>query len=165
MAENLETWDLWYPGPGATGLPFARSRINARDAAERLLVHAAPQKLQVAVRDAAGKLLATGDRLERHQPGPMSYLLRRGATITLEDGWPTDRDIGLLVILPGGEAGILKSWWKKPHNKCSVWTSASAGRILMSPLARVGPAWVQGYREGEDCERSVGRRCNRLRPQ
>ena len=121
MAENLETWDLWYPGPGATGLPFARSRINARDAAERLLVHAAPQKLQVAVRDAAGKLLATGDRLERHQPGPMSYLLRRGATITLEDGWPTDRDIGLVVILPGGEAGILKSWWNADDRKEWRW--------------------------------------------
>ncbi|TME55400.1 MAG: hypothetical protein E6I60_06265 [Chloroflexi bacterium] len=121
MAENLETWDLWYPGPGATGLPFARSRINARDAAERLLVHAAPQKLQVAVRDAAGKLLATGDRLERHQPGPMSYLLRRGATITLEDGWPTDRDIGLVVILPGGEAGILKGWWNADDRKEWRW--------------------------------------------
>jgi hypothetical protein len=121
MAENLETWDLWYPGPGATGLSFARCRINARDAADRLLVHAAPQKLQVAVRDTTGKLLATGDGLERHQPGPMSYLVRRGASITLEDGWPTDQDIGRVVILPGGEAGILKSWWNADDRKEWRW--------------------------------------------
>lgn len=28
-----------------------------------------------------------------------------------EDGWPTDADLGRLVILPGGEAGILQAWW------------------------------------------------------
>jgi hypothetical protein len=121
MADNLETWDLWYPGPGATGLPFARSRINADDAGDRILVHAAPSKLQVTVRDRTGKVLATGDGLERHQPGPMSYLVRRGATITLEDGWPTDQDIGRVVLLPGGEAGILKSWWHADDRKEWRW--------------------------------------------
>jgi len=121
MAESLETWDLWYPGPGATGLPFARSRINARDAGNRLLVHAAPPKLQVTVLDAAGTLLASGHGLERHQPGPMSYLVRHGAVITLEDGWPTDEDVGRVVILPGGEAGILKSWWNADDRKEWRW--------------------------------------------
>src|SRR6266446_2111279 len=58
MADHLETWDLWLPGPGATGLPFARSRINAKDAGDRVLVHAAPQRLQVTVTDAV-----------RHWPG------------------------------------------------------------------------------------------------
>jgi hypothetical protein len=121
MADPIETWDLWYPGPGATGLPFARCRINANDAGERVLVHAAPPKLQVTVRDAAGKVVATGDGLERHQPGPMSYLVRRGATISLEDGWPTDQDIGRVVLLPGGEAGILKSWWNTDDRKEWRW--------------------------------------------
>ena len=50
----METWDLWFPGPGSTGLPFARSRINGADAADRILVHAAPQRLQVTVRDDTG---------------------------------------------------------------------------------------------------------------
>ena len=40
----------------------------------------------------------------------MSYLVRRG-TGSGEDGWPTQSDIGRVVRLPGGEAGILKSWW------------------------------------------------------
>lgn len=121
MPDRLETWDLWYPGPGATGLPFARARINANDAQERVLVHAAPQKLQVSVRDESGAVVARGDKLERHQPGPMSFLNRTGGTITLEDGWPTDRDIGRVVILPGGEAGILKSWWNAEDRKEWRW--------------------------------------------
>jgi len=121
MAEQLETWDLWLPGPGATGLPFARSRVNARDGQDRVLVHAAPQKLNVTVRDATGNVVAKGEGLERHQPGPMSYLVRRGATIALEDGWPTDGDIGRLVILPGGEAGILKAWWNADDRKEWRW--------------------------------------------
>jgi len=121
MPDQLETWDLWYPGPGATGLPFARARVNARDAAERVLIHAAPQKLQVTVRDQSGNVVARGEGLERHQPGPMSYLLRRGPTITLEDGWPTEDDVGRLVILPGGEAGILKAWWNADDRKEWRW--------------------------------------------
>src|SRR2546423_14997822 len=98
MADALETWDLWYPGPGATGLPFARSRVNANDVRDRVLVHAAPPKLQVKVIDAAGNVVARGDGLERHQPGPMSFLARRGTSSTLEDGWPTAKDTGLAVI-------------------------------------------------------------------
>ncbi len=121
MADPLETWDLWFPGPGATGMSFARSRVNANDAGDRVLVHAAPLKLQVTVRDTAGNLVATGEGLERHQPGPMSFLIRRGSTITLEDGWPTDQDIGRVVILPGGEAGILKSWWNADDRKEWRW--------------------------------------------
>jgi hypothetical protein len=121
MADKLETWDLWLPGPGATGLPFARSRINANDAGDRVLVHAAPQRLQVVVTDAAGQVVARSDRLERHQPGPMSFLIRHGATITLEDGWPTATDIGRVVLLPGGEAGILKSWWNADDRKEWRW--------------------------------------------
>ena len=121
MADNLETWDLWLPGPGATGLSFARSRINAKDAGDRVLVHAAPQRLQVTVTDEAGQVVARSDRLERHRPGPMSFLLRHGASITLEDGWPTQSDIGRVVLLPGGEAGILTSWWNADDRKEWRW--------------------------------------------
>ena len=41
----------------------------------------------------------------------MSYLVRDGDRITLEDGWPTDDDLGRLARLPGGEAGTLRTWW------------------------------------------------------
>jgi hypothetical protein len=121
VSQEIETWDLWFPGPGASGLPFARARINASDAAERILVHAAPQRLQVAVRDDAGKVLATGSDLERKMPGPISTLVRKGAVISLEDGWPGPGDLGRVVILPGGEAGILKAWWHADDRKEWRW--------------------------------------------
>src|SRR2546428_6536789 len=101
MPDPLETWDLWLPGPGATGLPFARSRVNANDVRDRVLVHAAPPQLQVRVLDAAGTVVASGDGLERHQPGPMSYLGRRGIPITPQDGWPAHPANGPVEILPG----------------------------------------------------------------
>ena len=41
----------------------------------------------------------------------MSLLIREGDRIRLADHWPTDADLGRVVILPGGEAGILVSWW------------------------------------------------------
>ena len=108
-------------GAGATGLSFARCRVRAQDALDRILVHAAPKTLQVTVRDSNGRVLAFGDNLMRHQPGPMSYLVRKGSAITLEDGWPTPDDIGRLVLLPGGEAGILKSWWHAEDKKEWRW--------------------------------------------
>ncbi len=106
-----ETWDLWYPGAGATGLSFARTRVDGADAADRVLVHAAPPQLDLTVRDGDGAPVARGEGLERTGKGPISALLRDGDRITLEDLWPDESHLGLLVILPGGETGRLTSWW------------------------------------------------------
>lgn len=121
MTGEIETWDLWFPGPGATGLPFARARIDGAEAGDVILVHAAPQRLQVTVRDESGRVVASGNDLARSLPGPISRLLRRGGAISLEDGWPTEADIGRVVILPGGEAGILKAWWHAEDKKEWRW--------------------------------------------
>jgi hypothetical protein len=51
----------------------------------------------------------------------MSYLVRKGEVITLENGWPTQSDIGRVVLLPGGEAGILKAWWNAEDRKEWRW--------------------------------------------
>ncbi len=107
----LETWDLWMPSAGATGLSFARSRVEADAAGDRVLVHAAPPELAVTVRGEDGNVVAEGRKLRRGRPGPMSFLVRQGPTIRLEDGWPSQDDLGRLVILPGGEAGLLRAWW------------------------------------------------------
>jgi hypothetical protein len=42
---------------------------------------------------------------------PMARLQRAGMSIRRDDRWPAEEDLGTLVILPGGEAGELKSWW------------------------------------------------------
>jgi hypothetical protein len=108
MAQEIQVWDLWYPDAAAQGMPFARGRV---DATEVMLVHAAPDRLRVEVRDDDGRLVARTDGLERTADRPMARLTRDGDTITREDLWPEEEDIGRLVILPGGEVGVLQSWW------------------------------------------------------
>ena len=105
MAQQI--WDLWYPRAAAQGLPFARGRLDATDV---LLVHAAPDVLDVAVRDDDGRLLAQGKDLPRTADRPMARLTVRDGEIAREDLWPVAEDIGRPVILPGGEVGILLDW-------------------------------------------------------
>jgi hypothetical protein len=31
--------------------------------------------------------------------------------VRLEDGWPSEDDLGRLVSLRGRETGVLRSWW------------------------------------------------------
>lgn len=115
---ELEIWDLWYPNAAAQGLSFARSRLDHTDV---LLVHAAPESLRVEVRDDSGRLLAFGDQLARTKRTPMARLVRNGERINRTDIWPSEGDIGRPVILPGGEVGILKSWWNAPDEQEWRW--------------------------------------------
>ncbi len=105
---SVQVWDLWYPRAAAQGLPFARGRLDTTDV---LLVHAAPETLDVAVRTDDGVLLAAGKDLTRTAERPMARLTLRGDRIEREDLWPTENDTGRPVILPGGEVGILLAWW------------------------------------------------------
>jgi hypothetical protein len=104
----LETWDLWYPGAAATGLPFARGRLDPTDV---LWVHAAPKKLDVTVRRLDGAVRARSEVAREGGYLPMTRLEVSGGQIAREDRWPTAEDLGSLVILPGGEVGTLVEWW------------------------------------------------------
>lgn len=116
-----QTWDLWFPSAGSTGLPFARARVDAAAAGDRVLVHAAPPALEVVVRDADGREVARGGG-ERGEGGPITFLRRDGDTITLEDGWPTQDDLGRVVLLPGGEAAVLTAWENAPDRSWWRWS-------------------------------------------
>jgi hypothetical protein len=105
---RLQIWDLWYGKAAATGLPFARGRL---DATEILLVHAPPPVLTVEVRSEDGRRLAYAKDLEQTADRPMARLTLNGESITRNDLWPEETDIGRVVILPGGEVGKLVSWW------------------------------------------------------
>jgi hypothetical protein len=118
----IEYWDLWFPEAAATGVSFARSRVDDSVAGDLVLVHAAPPVLEVTVRAEGGRVLAHGADLRRGEPGPMSYLERAGDRIRLRDGWPTEEDLGRLVILPGGEAGVLLQWWHAEDHSEWRWT-------------------------------------------
>lgn len=117
---TMEMWDLWYPNAAAVGLSFGRGRMESADV---VLVHAAPDSLRVEVRSDDGQLLALGDQLRRAgQCYPMTRLRREGAHVTREDGWPATEDIGRPVLLPGGEIGILKTWWNAEDGCEWRWT-------------------------------------------
>lgn len=105
---KLQIWDLWYPQAAATGVPFARGRLESTNI---LLVHAPPPMLTVEVPGESGNRLAFSEDLPQTHDRPIARLQREGETITREDLWPTQEDIGQLVILPGGEVGKLVSWW------------------------------------------------------
>jgi hypothetical protein len=106
----VETWELAYPNAAATGLAFARCRIEP---ATTVLVHAAPDVLRVEVHDDSGMRTAFGDGLVRSGPYfPMTRLHKQaGGGMMRQDGWPTAKDIGRTVLLAGGEAGVLLTWW------------------------------------------------------
>ncbi len=105
----MQTWELYYPESAATGLAVARARIDPTDV---VWLHAAPPVLAALVREGDDRVVARGEPLRRAGAQfPMTRLERRGTQVVREDRWPTDADYGAVVILPGGEAGILKSWW------------------------------------------------------
>jgi hypothetical protein len=120
MADKpVQTWELWYPEAGATGLEFARARI---DPTEILWVHAAPPNLAVTVRDGDDRVIARGEPLRRiGDQLPVTRLEVRGDRVTREDRWPTDADLGSLIILPGGEVGTLVAWWNAPDGSEWRW--------------------------------------------
>ncbi len=119
QAQEIQIWDLWMPDAGAQGLSFARGRLNATDV---LLVHAAPEKLNVEVRGDDGSLLAKGSNLARTLDSPMTRLCRQGEKITREDIWPTEADYGKLVIVAGGEVGVLQKWWNDASQQQWRWS-------------------------------------------
>ena len=105
---QLQIWDLWYPQAGATGISFARGRLDETNV---LLVHAPPSMLSVEVRSEDGQRLAFAENLPYTADRPIARLTIQGNSLTREDLWPTEADIGQSIILPGGEVGKLVEWW------------------------------------------------------
>ncbi len=105
----MHTWEIWYPNAAADGLLIARGKLDPTDV---MWLHAAPDTIRVEVSDESGQRVAFGDQLQLNgDSGPMTRLARDGDAITREDRWPTQDDLGALVILPGGEVGRLTAWW------------------------------------------------------
>ena len=118
-AQEQQVWDLWIPDVGATGISFARGRLDATDV---IIVHAAPEKLNVEVCDRQGNVLARGENLPRTTNSPMARLRRQGNEITREDIWPTETDYGTRVIVAGGEVGTLQKWWNDTRQQEWRWS-------------------------------------------
>jgi len=122
----LEYWSVWYPKAAATGILFARGRL---DATRSLLVHAAPPVITVEVSDPDGRRLAFAQDLPQTQESPMCILRRTGASVTREDLWLDDTYLGLPVLLPGGEVGILTGWWHAEDRREWRWQTEFYNRL------------------------------------
>lgn len=115
----MQTWELWYPEAAATGLLVARARI---DDVSVVWIHAAPAVLEVVVRNGDDTVAARGTVARTGEALPMAVLSLVDGRVTRADRWPTASDHGQVVILPGGEAGRLRSWWNAADGSEWRWT-------------------------------------------
>jgi hypothetical protein len=120
VKSELHTWEFWYPGAGATGIHLARARIDPVDV---VWAHAVPRKASVTVRQGDDRAIARGEALERSGPYlPMTRFALDDEAVRREDRWPTEADLGAIVILPGGEAGVLTAWWNADDGSAWRWS-------------------------------------------
>lgn len=123
---DLQTWEIWYPGAGATGIPVARARIDPVDA---IWAHAVPREASVTVRMGDDRVVARGEALRRSGGYlPMTRFTIAADAIEREDRWPTDGDLGAIVVLPGGEAGVLTAWWNAEDGSAWRWSVEFSNR-------------------------------------
>jgi hypothetical protein len=118
-ASDDTIWELRNPDGGAQGLEFAKARMGDHRV---VLVHAAPSRLNVVVRTVNEVLIAIGTDLHAEGETPISRLALDDLRIVRENVWPAEEDLGLPVILPGGEVGILRSWWNAEDRSAWRWT-------------------------------------------
>jgi hypothetical protein len=121
-------WQLRSTEGGSAGLEFARSAI---DPARTVLVHAAPSRLDVEVLANGEHLIAIGRDLrpgDQEDDTPMTRLVIDGTRVRRSQVWPDDADLGSVVVLPGGEAGVLRSWATDPDRSSWTWSLELRGR-------------------------------------
>lgn len=118
MSARGHVWDLWYPQAGSQGVSFARGMTAPTGV---MLVHAAPPVLRVEVRE-GDRVVARGDDLRGEDDMPIIRLRIDGDRVFRETLWPTDDDLGTTVLLPGGEVGVLRSWWNDEARQQWRWT-------------------------------------------
>lgn len=116
--KTLHYWEAWYPKAGATGILIGRGMIDPTD---KIILHAAPDILTVEVSDEQGNRLAYSQDLKKTDESPMCLLSRDGEHIIRQDIWPDRDDYGTLVLLPGGEVGVLIDWWNAEDKKEWRW--------------------------------------------
>jgi hypothetical protein len=118
VSAPVQVWDLWYPLAGSQGVSFARGMTAPT---EVMLVHAAPPVLRVEVRQ-GDRLVARGDDLRGDADMPIIRLRIAGDRVERTTIWPVSSDCGTPVLLPGGEVGVLRSWWNDEAQQEWRWT-------------------------------------------
>ncbi len=101
------------------GLEVARGRSGEHDV---MLAHAMPERIDVTVTDPDGTVIAEGRDLRHDAVTPISRLTLDAGRIHRENIWPSRADLGLPVILPGGEIGLLTAWWNADDHSEWRWS-------------------------------------------
>lgn len=112
-------WEIRNPDGGAMGLEVARGRAGDHDV---MLAHAMPERIDVIVTDADGAVIASGNDLWHEVSTPISRLTIKEGTIRRENFWPSADEMGLPLILPGGEIGLLTAWWNAEDHSEWRWS-------------------------------------------
>jgi hypothetical protein len=103
------TWDVRSGDGGMNGLEFARA--TTAGGFDRVLVHAAPANLQVTVTGDDDRVVLRGAADRQGDYSPITLLeLRPPEGLSRSEIWPAEEHLGLPVLLPGGEVGVLLRW-------------------------------------------------------
>ena len=113
-------WNVRSRDGAMNGLEFAR--CTTAGGFRRVLVHAAPAKASIEVADDDGNVVARGDADRTGDYSPMTLLELEGGSISRQELWPDDEHLGLPVLLPGGEVGILERWEHAADRSWWRWT-------------------------------------------
>ena len=119
-------WEIRNPDGAAMGLEVARGRSGEHDV---MLAHAMPERIDITVIDADGTVIASGHDLRHDAVTPITRLTLEGGTVRRENIWPSPTDLGLPVILPGGEIGLLTSWWNADDGSEWRWSIELHNRL------------------------------------
>ena len=108
MARMNWTWDIRSGDGAMNGLEFTRA--TTAGGFRRVLVHAAPARAQVEVRDEGDDLVVAGAADRHGDYTPMTLVEIDRSDLNRHEIWPDERHLGLPVLLAGGEVGILRRW-------------------------------------------------------
>lgn len=125
FAGDARIWEIRCPEGGTAGSEFARATLGAE--VSSVLVHAPPDSIDVEVRGPDRTVVARSAGLRAGASTPMARLRIEGERIVREQFWPDEADLGSVVILPGGEAGELRSWWHADDHRSWRWQVAFIG--------------------------------------
>jgi hypothetical protein len=119
-------WEIRNPDGASMGLEVARGRSGAHDV---MLAHAMPERIDVTVTEESGSVIASACDLQHEAVAPISRLTLDTGTVRRENVWPSQADLGLPVILPGGEIGLLTAWWNADDGSEWRWSIELHNRI------------------------------------
>ena len=114
------TWSIRSRDGGMNGLEF--SRATTAGGFTRALVHAAPAQMSVTIRTDDGDLVAESDADRDGDYAPMTLLEIDGRSLRRREVWPTQEHHGMIVLLAGGEVGVLQSWQHADDQTSWRWT-------------------------------------------